>query len=134
MEREPTATPGGAYDALYGLEVLEISDELVRARVEVRDRVRQPFGIVHGGVYASLAETLASLGTDRAAPPGRVAVGVSTHTSFLRPVSEGHVHASARVRHRGRTSALWDVDIRDDHDRACALARVTLALRSAPAP
>jgi 1,4-dihydroxy-2-naphthoyl-CoA hydrolase len=56
-------------------------------------------------------------------------MGQSNHTSFLRPVSEGTIHAEATAKHRGRTSWVWEVEFRDDQGRLCALSRVTTALR-----
>ena len=116
-----------------GFEITEGGEELVRGRFRITDRVRQPVGIVHGGAYAAMAETLASAATYVAVrPAGEVAVGQSNHTSFLRPVAEGFVHAEARRRHRGRTSWVWEVDFTDDAGRLCAISRVTLAVRPAP--
>ncbi len=116
-----------------GFELLELKPDLARGRFPVEDRVRQPFGIVHGGAYAALAETLASAATYMAVmDDGLAAMGQSNYTSFLRPVSEGSVHAEARPRHRGRTSWVWDVEFSDDEGRVCALTRVTMAVRPAP--
>ena len=126
------AGPRG-FDALYGLEVLEVTDELVRAQVPVRDELRQPFGLVHGGVLASISETLASLGTAVVViPEGDGAMGASNHTSFLRPIVDGTIHARALRRHRGRTTWIWDVEITDDAGRLCALTRMTIAVRPIP--
>jgi uncharacterized protein (TIGR00369 family) len=87
-------------------------------------------GIVHGGVYAALAETLASQGTARGViADGKVPLGMSNNTSFLRPVSGGSVHAEAITIHRGRTTWVWDVTMRDDEGRLCATSRVTIAVR-----
>ena len=97
----------------------------VRARVAVRDEIKQPAGLVHGGVFASIAETIASLGTWRASRRRLTAQGHSNQTSFLRPIVEGTIHAIARRRHRGRTTWVWEVDITDDQGRLCALVRMT---------
>ncbi|MDQ3722502.1 MAG: PaaI family thioesterase [Actinomycetota bacterium] len=122
------------FDALYGLEVLEVTDDLVRAQVTVRDELRQPFGLVHGGVLASIAETLASLGTVVVVvPEGNAAMGSSNSTAFLRPILDGTIHARALRRHRGRTTWIWDVEITDDAGRLCALTRMTIAIRPLPA-
>jgi len=131
----PTQIPHeNTFDALYGLEVLEYSDELVRAQVKVRDEVKQPMGLVHGGVYASIAESIASMATAAAVyADGKSAQGLSNQTNFLRPILEGTVHATARRRHRGRTTWVWEVDITDDQDRLCALVRMTIAVRDLPA-
>jgi 1,4-dihydroxy-2-naphthoyl-CoA hydrolase len=130
MESSPAIPVERTFDALYGLEVLERSEELVRAQVAVRDEVRQPMGLVHGGVFASMAESMTSLATAMAvAGDGRTAQGLSNQTSFLRPILAGTVHATARRRHRGRTTWVWEVEITDDDDRLCALVRMTIAVR-----
>jgi len=120
-------------DAALGFDITEMGEELARGRFEVTDVVRQPFGPVHGGAYAAMAEALASDTTTRAVEPeGNIALGQSNHTSFLRPVTRGTVHAEARCRHSGRTSSVWEVEFTDDEGRLCALSRVTLAVRPRP--
>ncbi len=90
------------FDRLYGLELVEFSEEEVRARVQLRDELKQPMGLLHGGVYASIAESLASLATALGVlERGEVAMGLSNNTSFLRPVTEGAVHAHATRLHKG---------------------------------
>jgi uncharacterized protein (TIGR00369 family) len=98
---------------LLELVVDERGADEVRARLPVEDRHKQPLGLVHGGVYAVIAEALT---------PGRT---ISNQTSFLRPITGGTIHATARRRHHGRTTAVWEVDITDDQGRLCALVRVT---------
>jgi len=120
-------------DATLGFELLESAEDHARGRFAVTDSVRQPMGVVHGGAYAAMAETVASATTwMQVRGAGEIAVGQSNHTSFLRPVSEGTVHVEARRRHRGRTSWVWEVDFTDDAGRLCAISRVTLAVRPAP--
>lgn len=127
---EPVVPYEESFDALYGLEVLEVTDERARARVPVRNAIRQPMGLVHGGVFASIAESLASFATMQAvAAGGDAAMGLSNATSFLRPMTEGTVHAEAIRRHRGRTTWVWDVEITDDDGRLCAMTRMTIAVR-----
>ncbi len=122
------------FDGLYGLEVLALSDEEVTARVPVRDEIKQPAGLVHGGVFASIAESIASTATYLAvSDDGRTAQGLSNQTSFLRPIRDGKIHAVARRRHRGRTTWVWEVEITDDQGRLCALVRMTIAVRDASA-
>lgn len=122
------------FDALYGLEILEVGDERVVARVAIRDRVRQPMGLIHGGLYASMAEAMTSMATAGAVyGDGKAAMGLANSTSFLRPITEGeYVHATAVRRHRGRTTWVWDVDITDDDGRLCATTRMTIAVRDRP--
>jgi 1,4-dihydroxy-2-naphthoyl-CoA hydrolase len=130
MRAAPAVPYDRSFDALYGLEVIEAGEERARGRVKVRDAVRQPMGLVHGGVFASMAESLTSMATAAAvAADGRTAQGMSNQTSFLRPILAGTVHAEARRRQRGRTTWVWEVDITDDEGRLCALVRMTIAVR-----
>jgi len=118
------------FDRLYGLEVLEISATDARARVVVGPELKQAVGLVHGGVYAAIAEGVTSMATALAVmPEGNMAVGLSNSTNFLRPITEGVVHATATCLHRGRTTWVWDVRISDDGDRTCAMTRTTIAVR-----
>lgn len=127
----PTPPPEvTGFDRLYGLQILDASPEEVRAKVEVTDDHKQPFGLVHGGVYATIAESLASIGTYLGVhEEGKAAMGLSNQTSFLRPVFGGTIHAVARRRHKGRTTWLWEVDVTDDDGKLVALVRMTIAVR-----
>lgn len=119
------------FDALYGLEIIERGPDLMRARVAVRNQIKQPFGLVHGGVYAAMAEALASLGThDGVHADGMVVMGLSNQASFLRPITTGYVNAVAVPRHKGRSTWIWEVEVSDDEDRLCALIRMTIAVRT----
>jgi 1,4-dihydroxy-2-naphthoyl-CoA hydrolase len=130
MSLEPVIPYEKSFDGLYGLEIGEVTEELATASVPVSDQVKQPMGLVHGGLYAAMAESLASLATAMAvAPEGKMAMGLSNATSFMRPITEGTVHATARRLHRGRTTWIWDVEITDDQGRMCAVTRMTIAVR-----
>jgi len=127
----PHAVDGG-FDGLYGLVVdaLDVDGGEARAHVEIKEHHLQPAGLVHGGVLAAIAESIASLATWAAvSTDGRTAQGLSNQTSFLRPLLGGTIHAVARCRHRGRTTWVWEVEISDDEDRLCALVRMTVAVR-----
>jgi 1,4-dihydroxy-2-naphthoyl-CoA hydrolase len=113
-----------------GIEVIEHGDDVIRGRLPVQDRVRQPYGIVHGGAIAALAETLTSMATAiGVADDGRIAMGQEINASFMRPIADGHVNALCRVRRKGRTAWNWEVEITDDAGRLCALLRATIAVR-----
>jgi uncharacterized protein (TIGR00369 family) len=121
------------FDALYGLELLEIGPREGRARVVVTDAHKQPFGLVHGGVYAAVAESLASHCTAAGVlSESKSANGLSNQTSFLRPILEGTIHAEAVCKHAGRTTWVWEIELSDDQGRTCALSRVTIAVRDLP--
>ncbi len=121
------------FDRLYGLEVVSMDDAEVRARVPVRPEILQPAGLVHGGVFASMAESITSLATWVAVrEQDKIVVGQSNQTSFVRPIVAGTIHATGHARHSGRSTWVWEVDITDDDDRLCALVRMTIAVRDAP--
>lgn len=122
-------------DGVLGFEILDAGAEHAKGRFEVQNRHRQPFGIVHGGVYAALAEGLCSATTYmNVASSGKVAVGSSNFTSFLRPVSSGVVTAQARALHRGRTTWVWECEFTNEDGKRCAVTRVTLAVIDPPQP
>ena len=123
----------GTLDDVLGFELLEASGDRCRGRFPADRRVQQPMGLVHGGAYAALAESMVSLATSVAvAGDGNLAVGQSNHTTFLRSVTGGMVSAEGTPRHRGRTTWVWDVEFTDEGGRVCSISRVTLAVRPAP--
>jgi 1,4-dihydroxy-2-naphthoyl-CoA hydrolase len=102
----------------------------VRGSLDVGPEHKQPAGVVHGGVYAALAESAASAGTYvGVVGDGKTALGISNSTSFMRPVTEGKIHASGKPRHQGRTTWVWDVEMTNDDGKLCAVSRVTVAVR-----
>jgi 1,4-dihydroxy-2-naphthoyl-CoA hydrolase len=126
---KPETAPSGFAEEI-GVEWIDLDPEDARARITVEQRHLQPFGIVHGGVYASLAESLCSAATYEAVRENdEVALGMANSTTFLRPISSGHVNAVARARQRGRTTWVWDVELSDDDGNVCALVRMTAAVR-----
>ena len=125
--------PGQSFDALYGLELLEMAPngDLARGRVAIRDELRQPTGLLHGGVIAAVAETLASWGTwQGAGGVGSAVMGMSNDTSFLRPLIDGHLNSVATPRYRGATRWQWEVQALDDEGRLCAVTTVNIAIRA----
>jgi 1,4-dihydroxy-2-naphthoyl-CoA hydrolase len=117
-------------DGVLGFRITSLDDAGATAEAPVADAVRQRFGLVHGGVYAALAEMLATEATVHGVwELGRRAIGQSNLTHFIRPIKEGTIHARADRRHGGRTTWVWDVDFTDDDGRLCATSRVTVAVR-----
>lgn len=127
-------TPDYGFDGLIGYTIDALDEQEIRAHVAVREALTQPMGLVHGGVYASIAESATSMATALVVMgDGMIATGQSNQTSFLRPITAGTIHMTARRRHRGRTSWIWEVDFCDDDGRLCAIVRMTIAVRPAPA-
>jgi 1,4-dihydroxy-2-naphthoyl-CoA hydrolase len=122
------------FDSYIGTEWIRLDPDDARARIELRDDLRQPYGLMHGGVYSTLVESLCSYATAAAVyEQGNIAVGQAIEVSFMRPVTSGHAEVRAVARHRGRSTWVWQVEIVDDDERLCALAKMTMAVRSAPA-
>jgi 1,4-dihydroxy-2-naphthoyl-CoA hydrolase len=120
------------FDALYGLELTECSDEIARGRLPVHDSLKQSGGVVHGGVYGAIADALATHGTEaNVAAQGQIAVGLANQTTVLHPIARGTLHGTAIRRHRGRTTWVWEVEIADDDGLVCVAGRVTVAVRDA---
>ena len=119
-------------DGSLGIEYLEHGEDFIKGRMKVEDRIRQPYGIVHGGAILALAESITSAATAHAViGEGNVAMGQEINCSYMRPITTGHVNASARARRRGRNTWNWEVEITDDEGRLCALIRVMIAVREA---
>jgi 1,4-dihydroxy-2-naphthoyl-CoA hydrolase len=119
-------------DKTLGIALEPGDDGVWRGSFAVTDAVRQPYGIVHGGAFLTLAETITSAGTWMGVKDdGQLAMGQEINASLMRPISAGTVHGTATVRRRGRTAWVWDVEITDDENRLCALIRATIAVRPA---
>jgi uncharacterized protein (TIGR00369 family) len=120
--------PEAPFDKELGLVFTEISPDRTRAQVDVVPKLLQPMGIVHGGVYCSMVESLASVAayTWKAANGGGSVVGVNNNTDFLRAIRGGVVYGTAIPIHRGRRQQLWQVTIVDADDRLVARGQVRL--------
>jgi uncharacterized protein (TIGR00369 family) len=121
------------FDELIGTEWLDDHPDHARVRIELRDELRQPVGLLHGGVISSLVESICSRATALAViPAGMMAMGQSISVSFIRPVTMGGAEVKAKARHRGRTTWVWDAEVVNDDGRLCALAQMTIAVRPIP--
>jgi uncharacterized protein (TIGR00369 family) len=121
------------FDALIGTEWLSDDPEDARARVPIRDDLRQPVGLMHGGVMSTLIESVCSRATALAVMgDGMAAMGQSIAVSFIRPITAGHAEVRAQARHRGRTTWVWDAKVLNADGKLCALAQMTIAVRPLP--
>jgi 1,4-dihydroxy-2-naphthoyl-CoA hydrolase len=116
------------FDSEMGLQFTEISPDGARAQLEVTPKLLQPKGLVHGGVYCAMIESMASVAAFSwlATRGGGNVVGVNNNTDFLRSIGSGMVYAAAEPIHRGRRQQLWLVTITDDRDRVVARGQVRL--------
>lgn len=146
MDKETSSQPDGAtlpdvspesssrFVAATGLIVDEVSATSVRAHADLDENHHTPWGVVHGGVYATIVESAGSIGASAAvAERGEFAVGVHNATDFLRPTSAARVTVTAEALHQGRSQQLWDVVIADSATEK-VLARGQLRLQNVPLP
>jgi uncharacterized protein (TIGR00369 family) len=121
------------FDELIGTEWVSDDPDDARVRLSIRDDLRQPFGLMHGGVMSTLVESVCSRATAGAVyEDGMAAMGQSINVSFIRPVTEGSVEVRAKARHRGRTTWIWEAEVLNDAGKLCALAQMTIAVRPRP--
>ncbi|HEX2736321.1 MAG TPA: PaaI family thioesterase [Polyangiaceae bacterium] len=116
-----------------GIEIVRAERGLVEVSWTVGPEHLQPFGIVHGGVFSGVVETVCSIGACVGIGPDKSVVGMENQTSFLRPVREGVLRAEGRPVHRGRTTELWEAKIVDAEGRLVATGRLRLMLIDLPA-
>jgi 1,4-dihydroxy-2-naphthoyl-CoA hydrolase len=125
--------PTSHFDELVGTEWLDDDPDHARVRVPMREELRQPFGLLHGGVMSTLVESVCSRATALAVlEEGMAAMGQSIAVNFIRPVTEGGAEVHACARHRGRTTWVWDAEVLDYEGKLCALAQMTIAVRPRP--
>ena len=119
---------GEGYDSELGLTYLDITPDGSRAQLTIHDKLLQPWGIVHGGVYCAIVESLASVSGHvwLTANGGGTVVGVNNNTDFLRAISAGTVTAVSTPIHRGRRQQLWLITIADENDKLVARGQVRL--------
>ena len=128
MTTDLPAGLGDGFDAELGLTYLEMTPDGGRARLEITDKLLQPWGIAHGGVHCSVIESLASVSAHvwLTENGGGTVVGVNNNTDFLRAIKSGTVTATSTPIHRGRRQQLWLITITDADDRVVARGQVRL--------
>ena len=117
-----------------GIRTVEASPERVVLEMEVTANHHQPFGIMHGGVSALLAEGAASVGGVVSVEPGQAVVGTELNISHLRPVRSGVVRATATPIRKGRTVQVWAIEMTDERGRLISVARCSMQVITAPSP
>ncbi len=123
-----TAFSNNTATSHLGIEFLEVGDDFISARVPVDERTRQPYGLLHGGVSVVLAETLGSCGAYCACPEGHRAVGLDINANHLRAATSGWVTGIARAVHIGRTTQVWQIDMRNEAGELTCVSRITMAI------
>lgn len=119
----------GGFNRSMGLRFVKVIENEYVAELDIEDKHRQPYGIVHGGVYCGMIETLCSAGAAMSVySQGKSAVGLDNSTSFLRAVRSGILRGTARPVFTGKRSHVWEAEIKDDRGRVAATGRVRLMI------
>lgn len=112
-----------------GIRTIEAGPDRVVLEMDVGPRVHQPFGLLHGGASATIAESAASIGAYLASADDEASLGTDLNISHLRAKRDGVVRAIATPVRKGRSLQVWSVDIVDEEGKLVAVARCTLAIR-----
>jgi 1,4-dihydroxy-2-naphthoyl-CoA hydrolase len=116
--------------AVLGMEFTEIGPDYLRMIMPVNDLTRQPYGLLHGGASAALAETVGSVGSSLIIDTTKqICVGLDINANHIKGVKDGYVHAIARPLHIGSTTHVWDIRICDEHNKLVCISRLTVAIR-----
>lgn len=114
-----------------GIEIMEIGDDFLSARMPVNSKTTQPYGILHGGASCVLAETLGSIGGAFCVDINtQIVVGLEINANHLRSAKDGYVTGTARPIHIGRTTQVWDIRITNDRGDLVCISRLTLAVKN----
>lgn len=120
------------FEGFLGLEWIALTLDSAHVRFEVRENLKQPLGLMHGGIYSAVAETVASVATvNNVWRDGYIGAGLSNYASFLRPITEGAVDVTATLRGHDEREWTWGHEFRDQRENLCALVDVTIAVRLA---
>ena len=115
--------------AHLGIEFTEIGENFLKARMPVDDRTRQPYGLLHGGASATLAETLGSVASAYVIDMKQYyCVGLEINANHIRPARDGYVYGTATPLHLGRTTHVWDIRIHDTREKLVCVSRLTVAI------
>jgi len=113
------------------IRIIELGDDFIKGDMPVDHRTVQPYGILHGGASVSLAESLGSIGAHLTIDPEKfVCVGMEINANHLRPATKGKVIGAARPIHRGKSSQVWSIEIKDEEGKMVCISRITMAVLS----
>lgn len=119
----------GSLPGHFGIRIIEVGEDFIRAEMPVDERHVQPFGILHGGASVVLAETLGSMASSMTLPEGRRAVGLEVNANHVAAVTKGDVvTAVCRPLHLGRTTQVWQTEIHRGDGKLACVSRLTTAV------
>ena len=108
------------------MEFVEIGDDFLKMRMPVIDKTKQPMGLLHGGATAALAETIGSICAHMSVDQNTESiVGLELNINHIRAMREGWVYAICKAHHIGRTTHVWDIEIKDENEKLVSISRLT---------
>ena len=121
-------------DKALGIEVTEIGDDYIVAKMPVTEKTKQPYGILHGGASCVLAESIGSIAAGLSMDGSKkYPVGIEINANHLSSPTEGFVYAKAMPVHIGGSTSVWNIDIADDAGKRVCYSRFTAMHKSYPA-
>lgn len=112
-----------------GIEFTAFDEQSLTGTMPVDTRTLQPFGVVHGGAYVALAETLGSAAAALCVPPTHIALGLEINANHVRSASEGIITGTARPLHIGNSTQVWEIRMENEQGQLCSIARHTVAVK-----
>jgi 1,4-dihydroxy-2-naphthoyl-CoA hydrolase len=108
------------------IEYIDIGDDFLVAKMPVNTRVHQPYGLLHGGATAALAESVGSAASSFFVDNSRFIVkGIELSINHLKSIKEGEVTATAKIIHKGRTTHLWEIKVRNENNDLISIGKLT---------
>ena len=130
LEHANSMLPGTLMEAV-GIRFTRVKKGEIEATMPVDPRTHQPYGLLHGGASAALAETVASFGSHLLEEEnGKITVGVDLTIHHLKSKKQGEVTAKAKIIHQGKSLHVWNIDIVDEEQQLIAVSRVTVMVRN----
>lgn len=117
-----------------GIKITRFEDTEIEATMPVNERTRQPFGLLHGGASAVLAESLGSMAGYLCTEGEQRVVGIEINANHVRAVREGMVRAVCRAVHVGKRHQVWQIEIFDEQQHLCCISRLTTSVIQAALP
>jgi 1,4-dihydroxy-2-naphthoyl-CoA hydrolase len=112
-----------------GIEFTEIGNDYIIARMPVNEKTQQPMGLLHGGASAALAESIGSTGTYLMIDPEqKMAVGLEINANHVGSVHSGFVYGKGTIVHKGKTTHIWNIEIRDEKEKLISICRLTMLI------
>lgn len=118
----------GSMVEFLSIEFTEIGIDYLKAKMPVNEKTKQPFGMLHGGASVVLAETVGSVASNLVLGGEKLAAGLEVNANHIRPVSSGHVHATAKKVHIGKQTHVWSIEIENDEGKMVCVSRLTVAV------